>query len=78
MLQRDKWELGVGKLKSGKNSEWGTVRVLVRPRRSQHSLPKGQLDFSDNLQGGFGDLQASTCAALVCFSRQWLQQQRNG
>lgn len=30
---------------------------------------------SDNLQEEPGDLQMSTCSTLVCFSRQWLQQQ---
>lgn len=31
--------------------------------------------YSDNVQEEFGDLQMSTCSTLVCFSRQWLQQQ---
>lgn len=31
--------------------------------------------YSHNLQEEFSDLQMSTCSTLVCFCRQWLQQQ---
>lgn len=60
-----------GKNVSGDRGGYSQTKMIPVPPAQEVA----EFLYSHNLQEEFSDLQMSTCSTLVCFCRQWLQQQ---